>query len=105
MIEARALVALSTAGEQHPADALPFSAFLAVLPAGQRTASKKSAIYSTVVLFFFFWGRSLLDTGLRCLTGGQAPHGGRGENGSGRERGLWEGQAQAEGGSVVDLPV
>ena len=30
MIEARALVALSMAGEQHPADAIEFSAFLAV---------------------------------------------------------------------------
>ena len=30
MIEARALVALLVAGEQHPADAIPFSAFLAV---------------------------------------------------------------------------
>ena len=30
MIEARALVALSMRGEQHPADAIAFSAFLAV---------------------------------------------------------------------------
>ena len=46
MIEARALVALSMAREQRPADAIPFSAFLAVEPTGRPADSlEKSAIY------------------------------------------------------------